>query len=131
MVIFKEKRPLNLDMPKGWTVCVQEKAWMEETLMLSRVKEILLPHTKKKCCLLVMNSFHAHLMDFVKETLQKGNTVTTIIPGSCTSKVQPLDMSLNKPFKVALRKSWSSFIWSAPQKMRGRNNRKTEGCQQG
>lgn len=118
MVIFKGKRPLNLDVPKGWIICVQEKAWMDETLMLRWVKEILLPHTKKERCLLVMDSFPAHLTDDVKKTLRKGNTVTAIIPGGCTSKVQPLDVSLNKPFKIDLRKSWSAFIRAATEKMR-------------
>ncbi|MEW8548669.1 MAG: hypothetical protein AB2693_34645 [Candidatus Thiodiazotropha sp.] len=118
MIIFKGKRPVSLNVPKGWIVCVQEKAWMDETLMIRWVKEILFPHTKKERCLLVMDSFRAHLTEDVKKTLRKGNTVTAIIPGGCTSKVQPLDVSLNKPFKVDLRKSWSSFIRSATEKMR-------------
>lgn len=57
----------------------QEKAWMDETLMHICVTEILLPHSKKEHCLLTMDSFHAHLMDDVKQTFWKGNTVTAIL----------------------------------------------------
>ncbi len=34
----------------------------------------------------------------------------SIIPGGCTSKVQPLDVCLNKPFKGVLRQRWIQYI---------------------
>ena len=39
----------------------------------------------------------------VKRMLQSKNTVLVNIPPACTSKFQPLDMSINKPFKDYLR----------------------------
>jgi len=33
-----------------------------------------------------------------------------IIPGGCTSKLQPLDVAINKPFKSYMRKSWAKYI---------------------
>ena len=44
------------------------------------------------------------------EDLKKGNCETVVIPGGCTSVVQPLDVSLNKPFKGHVRAEWLSFM---------------------
>ena len=117
MIIFKGKRALNIQTPPGWIVCVQEKAWMDEELMLRWIKDIYLRHTDKERSLLVMDSFRAHLTDNVKKSLRKGNTVPAIIPGGCTSKIQPLDVSINKPFKGDLRRSWATFILSTAEKV--------------
>ncbi len=46
----------------------------------------------------------------VKKDLQAGNSVSVVIPGGCTSVVQPLDVSLNKPFKGHVRVEWLAFI---------------------
>ena len=67
MIIFKGKRELKLDYPAGWIVTVQEKGWMNETLMLKWIKDIYLKYTMKKRSLLVLDSFRGHLTDDVKK----------------------------------------------------------------
>ncbi|CAG8810625.1 12418_t:CDS:1, partial [Racocetra fulgida] len=52
--------------------------------------------------LLVFDSFRAHITDAVKKKLQENNNDLVVIPGGLTSVCQPLDVSINRPFKVAL-----------------------------
>ena len=51
---------------------------------------------------LVWDSFRCHISDEMKETARKRKTVMGVIPGGCTKFLQPLDVSINKPFKAAL-----------------------------
>lgn len=69
-----------------------------------------LPYIKGRPALLVYDSFKAHLTDLVNDAFAKANTTICVIPGGCTSILQPLDGSLNKPFKACLRESWSDYI---------------------
>jgi len=52
---------------------------------------------------LVLDSFKGHLSDSVKNQLRKMNTELLVIPGGITSVLQPLDVSINKPFEDRLR----------------------------
>ena len=50
------------------------------------------------------------MTDEVQEELQKHNVV---IPGCCTSKIQPLDICLNKPFKSYCLAQWTQHMQEA------------------
>ena len=73
-------------------VANQQKAWMDDFLMVRYLKEIWVPHVRSlelEESILTMDSFKAHVSDSV---------------------IQPLDVCLNKPFKVILRKLWQDYI---------------------
>lgn len=53
--------------------------------------------------MLVWDSFRAHLSKPVRSTLRSINTECVVIPGGMTSMLQPLDVSINKPFKDRMR----------------------------
>ena len=63
---------------------------MNADLMLRWFKAIVLPYTKGRRTLLIIDSFSAHEdQDFISEANIK-NVDVLLIPGGCTSKVQPL-----------------------------------------
>ena len=62
------------------------------------------PGEKKE--LACYDSFEAHVTDTVKASFKRENTELAVIPGGLTSLLQPLDVSLNKPFKDGVRKQW-------------------------
>ncbi|CAG8644538.1 10171_t:CDS:2 [Paraglomus occultum] len=56
------------------------------------------------------DSFRGHLTQTVKSKCQEKNLVLGVIPGGLTSIVQPLDVSINKPFKNRLREKWRTWM---------------------
>lgn len=69
---------------------------MDEKLMLKWISDIWVKHTKNRPSLLFLDSFGAHLTVKVKDAFEKFNTTVIVIPGGCTSILQPLDVSINK-----------------------------------
>ncbi|XP_057304495.1 uncharacterized protein LOC130641631 [Hydractinia symbiolongicarpus] len=120
MIIFKgktEKTIRDLEIPAGFVVKTQSKAWMDDELMKIWVEEIWLKHVLTKCkklgfenSLLSFDAFSAHLTDGVKDQLLGNNSDILQIPAGCTSKCQPMDVCLNKPFKSVLRKCWVNYV---------------------
>ena len=82
------------------------KVWLDEVFM-RRPGGLLKPRS-----LLVWDMFRAHCCDSVKEKLKEYRTRQAVIPGGCTSVLQPLDVSINKPFKTYLRKLWNTWMVS-------------------
>ena len=46
----------------------------------------------------------------MKQLLQRKKTLLIDIPPGCTSRVQPLDVSVNKPFKYAVRTQFEKHL---------------------
>ena len=113
MIIFKRKTMPKEKIPSRIVMHVHEKGWMDENGMMLWISRIWHNRPgglfKKKACL-VYDMFKAHLMDSIKTALSKLNTDIAIIPGGLTSQLQPLDVSINKPFKDRIRVLWSNWI---------------------
>ena len=110
MVIFKGKRKLNLVHPDSIIVRVQEKAWMDERLMIKWMELCVRPFTERKPAILVLDSFRGHLTNDVNAAMKKINVCPAVIPGGCTFLLQPLDVSINKPMKDRARQLWQEYM---------------------
>ncbi len=73
---------------------------MDTDLMFRWLKAVVLPYTKGRRTLLIMESLSAHEDTKLLEEAKAKNIDVVVIPGGCTSKVQPLDVCLNSPSKV-------------------------------
>ncbi|KAH9360477.1 hypothetical protein HPB48_009660 [Haemaphysalis longicornis] len=60
--------------------------------------------------LLILNQAPIHKTDAARKALASKDTNVVLVPGGCTSIVQPADVSWMKPFKDSLRETWASFI---------------------
>ena len=113
IVIFKGKKQPDF-YESNVFIRAQSKAWMDEEIMLEWINLVWEPATEGQRAMLVLDSFSAHITPSVNQKLKSINSVPVVIPGGCTSKVQPLDVSLNKPFKSHVHKYWSDFVLEQP-----------------
>ena len=60
--------------------------------------------------MLVLDAFRCHRMPSVKDALKRDNTELVILPGGMTRILQPLDVSVNKPIKNAMRAKWNAWL---------------------
>ena len=60
--------------------------------------------------LMVYDAFKAHTTDEMKAALSINSTNIIMVPPGCTSKCQPLDVCINKPFKGVLRNCWEGYV---------------------
>lgn len=117
MVIFKRKTLPKEKLPAGVLVTVHPKGWMDESLVgtwLEKVWDCRPGALARKRALLVWDMFRAHLTDGVKARLKRLNTRQAVIPGGATSILQPLDVSLNKPFKTHMKRQWMEWMTDGP-----------------
>ncbi len=81
-------------MPPTGVVCsTQSKVWMDEIRMLEWIEKIWAPYVGNGSnpALLSLDTFSGHLT-------KKSQAI--VIPGGCTSVLQPLDVSINKPIQI-------------------------------
>ena len=53
------------------------------------------------------DQFKAHVTESTKRLASKLKTHLAVIPGGLTSQLQPLDVSVNKPFKGFMHEEWA------------------------
>lgn len=115
MVIFKRLTMPKEQLPKDIVVKVNKKGWMIESLMKEWLTECYGKRPerffyRKKALLqaLVLDSMRAHITDSLKAAIKKINSIPAVIPGGTTKYLQPLDISVNRAFKAALRGEWEA-----------------------
>ena len=97
----------------------QENAWMDERVMLMWVEKVLKSSIESApegiVPLLLLDSYHCHVMASVVNEIQELGVEVEHIPGGCTYLCQPLDIGINKPYKKHMRHQWE--IWMVSEEM--------------
>jgi hypothetical protein len=114
LLILKRKTlPKSESFLKDVIIRAQEKGWMTEELMLEWLK-IVWSHRPgtflNQLSMLVLDTFKGHVTDSVKDQLCKMKIKLVVIPGGLTSVLQPMDVSINKPFKDRLSQHYLTLI---------------------
>ena len=59
---------------------------------------------------LVLDQATTHFLENLDDLFEKYNSKYLLIPKGCTSYCQPLDKSINKPFKDHLRSEYNNYL---------------------
>ena len=113
MVIFKRKTKPKITFPPGVLVHFHEKGWMDEggvKLWIEKIWNRQPGGMRNERSLLIWDMFRSHITANSKTRLARNNTDIAVIPGGLTSVLQPLDVSLNKPFKDNAREQWNEWM---------------------
>ena len=111
-VIFKDKPNGNIEKelrsitPTGMLGCTQSKAWCDEHAMLKMYDSICKTYIAEYDCesRLLLDDYKVDAMESLIERTTNGKTKRFLIPGNCTSLLQPYDFGINKPLKERLKK---------------------------
>ena len=119
LIFRSEGKRIKPDERRSWdkrvNVYFQKNAWCDEVIMKWTSEEwcniFTNPATPGSSGKLLVADVHkAQQTVEVKRLLQKKNTVLANVPPGCTSRVQALDVVLNKPFKNLVREQLEKHL---------------------
>lgn len=114
--VYKEVTSGDLSakgFPPGVVMDVQANAWNDECLMLEWIKRVWRPWLQSNGMtqsVLNMDSFKAHTVRSVLTELARCGTHVSLVPEGYTSKLQVLDVGINRPFKVNVATAYRNFL---------------------
>jgi len=115
MVIFKRKTNIREKVTDKVIVRYNEKGWMNEEIMCDWLNTVWRSRHQgffNNKSMLILDSMNAHKTTKVLELMARNHVIPAIIPGGLTKKLQPLDISINKPFKSHMRQLWRDWMAS-------------------
>ena len=111
MILRGLKKIPKVNLPSNVILAVAKSGSMDWHLMLDYIEKVLKPISEKQPpSIIIMDDYKAHRKAQVIQKLNSLKISHEIIPGGFTSSLQPLDVSLNKPFKDYYREEWNKWM---------------------
>ena len=109
--------------PPEWNVTHSHNHWSNEDTMVQYVDNIILPYVEKvrekvgaeKAALVIMDNFKGQTTTKITNRLEENNILISRLPPNMTDRLQPMDISVNKPAKEYLKKEFED--WYSEQVM--------------
>ena len=116
LVVFKGKpgaritRSLSICDQRNSYIC-QENGFCDQTVMAYRIEQSLIPfNPEKKVSMIMMDNFAAHNVATIREKITDAGWVHLCLPPNMTSRVQLLDVAINKPFKDRMKRYYNQYM---------------------
>lgn len=125
-IIYSGKTPAclpNVEFPEDWFVTFTPNHWANEDTMIGYINNIILPYVtgmrvklqlpQTHPALAIFDHFEGQLTPRVQDCLEDNHIIMIDVPANCTDRLQPMDLSVNKPFKDQLKTSFQ--YWYSDQ----------------
>ncbi|CAI7923304.1 unnamed protein product, partial [Closterium sp. NIES-54] len=115
-VWFKMKNVPNCEISEGIMVQAQDNGWMDESAAQTWLSKEVLPHLNPqrgqnaRRAMLVLDSYRGHITQTMLQSYRTHSITPAVIPAGCTSQIQPLDVSINRCFKAAVRARYARWF---------------------
>jgi DDE superfamily endonuclease len=98
--------------PNTMKYACQAKAWIDEPTFKDWIQQIWMPFctARGNNAYLMMDEFSVHLMGSCLNEITQGGSNVNFILGGYTSKLQVMDVGVNKPFKGYIRSEYERFM---------------------
>ena len=117
--------------PEGWDLWHSHNHWSNEETMTRYLQNVIIPFVSHKrvhlglpqtqAALAVFDCFKGQNTSAIEDMLEKHNIVSVIVPANCTDKLQPIDLSINKPVKDGMKACFQLWYASEIQKQLEKN----------
>jgi hypothetical protein len=74
--------------------------------MVKYMRKIIVAYTNDEPCMLIVDSYGAHISPEVREYAGRHNIELLVVPKCMTATLSPLDVGINGPLKSMYSKSW-------------------------
>ena len=112
LIIFERKTLPKDVFSRGIYVHVHSNGWVDGEGMKMWLEKVWSKRPGgflKKAYLLVCDQFEAHVTKSTERLATNLKTNLIVIPGGLTNQLQPLDVSVNKPFKGFMHEEWEKW----------------------
>lgn len=92
------------------TVEFNKTAYNNKEIFLTQIENEIIPAFGGRPSLFALDAAVFHKTETVLKTLKSHHITPSMIPGGCTGLVQPLDISINFPFKELFRDEIEDYI---------------------
>ena len=104
--------------PSDWHITQSEKQWSNETTMIDYVNAVVIPyiaaqqavHGDKTPAVIIFDNFKGQVTPTVMSLLDENDIHVCLLPPNTTDRLQPLDVSVNKPAKDFLRQKCEEWF---------------------
>lgn len=103
--------------PTDWHITHSPRHWSNEVTMIDYIKEVVIPYISARrdyfgddtSAVVIMDNFKGQVTSSVQGLLEENNIHVCLLPPNTTDKLQPLDVSVNKPAKDFLKQKFEEW----------------------
>ena len=109
----------TVTFPEGWDIWHSENRWSNEETTKRYIRKIIIPFASQRRkdlklapahpAITIFDGFRGQTTDEVISLLRRNKIIPVQLPPNCTDKLQPVDLSINKPMKDHMKRKFQEW----------------------